>query len=202
METLRPYLDELGLSDLPDEQTLSSHFKRLVMLYHPDRNSDRKEWAQEKTRRLIEACRMLRAQYRPGTARKVSTPYSTSRQQAAPAVDDRLFQFFLGDKNFAIQVSSIDRVLMFREAQIEVILNRLVCHHDHKNYVLSRADLIAEPSPMDYVILLHKGGEPRGYILPSHSRYEDIYPVAEPEMVGYSGGRLVYRAGRMYRILA
>ena len=60
MQDIHSHLNVLGLDGIPDEETLRARYKRLLIRYHPDRNTHRRSWAHERTLEIIAAQRFIK----------------------------------------------------------------------------------------------------------------------------------------------
>ena len=68
MQTVESSLSILNLDALPDEVTLKRRFRKAMLAVHPDRNPQKRDWAEEKTRELIQAYEILSERLQSGAS--------------------------------------------------------------------------------------------------------------------------------------
>lgn len=56
---MKDYYEILGIQKSADKREIKNAFKKMARLYHPDKNLDRKEWAEEKFKEVGEAYTIL-----------------------------------------------------------------------------------------------------------------------------------------------
>lgn len=174
---IRERLRTLELNRLPDAITLARNFKRLLKIYHPDRNASHKQWAHEKTRELIDAHTYLRDYIkRQGETRKklrrdnrfrVERGNAYGRKESETFKDEANrsrpdFSGFLSNSfqliessggNYAIPVHNIIAVLSARDA-IERSENGYFCRHNQKSYpLIALNERTFHPENVAYLIL-------------------------------------------------
>ncbi|MBI39647.1 MAG: hypothetical protein CMF59_08610 [Leptospiraceae bacterium] len=59
MESVESCLTVLHLDSLPDERTLKQSFRKAMLAAHPDRNPENRQWAEEKSREIIQAYELI-----------------------------------------------------------------------------------------------------------------------------------------------
>ncbi|MEQ8352004.1 MAG: J domain-containing protein [Leptospiraceae bacterium] len=59
METVESCLSLLELETLPDERTLKRSFRKAMLMVHPDRNPENRQWAEERSREIIQAYELI-----------------------------------------------------------------------------------------------------------------------------------------------
>ena len=74
MSARTKHLKVLGLDEKADEATIKKAFKKLALLYHPDRNSNNVEEATERFKQINEAHTYLTSGAAPSQPRATTTP--------------------------------------------------------------------------------------------------------------------------------
>jgi hypothetical protein len=85
MHRLKESLKILELDGIPDLDSLQRSFKRLIKQAHPDLNLDRGEWANDRSRRLIQAFQTIRTAILSGAVSQTidANSFSNSAREAA-----------------------------------------------------------------------------------------------------------------------
>ena len=88
MSARTKHLKVLGLDEKADEATIKKTFKKLALLYHPDRNSNNVEEATERFKQINEAHTYLTSGAAPSQPRANSPP-PPEPEPARPAPPSR-----------------------------------------------------------------------------------------------------------------
>lgn len=112
-------LRELELDHLPGTEQLQRRIRRLLFHYHPDRNHQRRDWAHERTLRILESGQRLIRTARTNGARATVRSRPAAQPARRPAPRPGTFQLLCRQKEgYAIPVSGIVRVVVLKEADL------------------------------------------------------------------------------------
>ncbi len=205
---------------------LQNQYVRLLKHYHPDKNGERKQWAHEKTTRLIQSYRSLRDYIihrapgnAPSPAPKTSAPsvaaHRAPRKPAnengfyeAPAatIEYTNFQLINGeDTNYALPLDAIETIASTRLSRFH--RHSTGCYCTHGDRILSVVPLrngTAGLEEIDYVVVMrgHKGDF--GIGIPASLKFGTIERVALRELVSMSkrgkGARWLRHEGLTYLV--
>lgn len=220
---IRDRLQTLELNRLPDAITLARSFKRLLKIYHPDRNARRREWAHEKTRELIDAHTYLRDYIkqhgetqkklrRDGRFRVERRNRYNERESGGPGGEANRsnpdFSGFLSnsfqliesnDGNYAIPVHNIITVLSARGA-IERSENGFFCRYDRRSYpLIALNERTFQPDDASYIILFRTAWNICAIALDGAMKLGKIETFSHQEKVFVNGPELRDRGWILHR---
>lgn len=215
-EMVESCLTILELEKIPDDDMLRRAFNRLIKKYHPDRNPERKDWAHEKTRLLIEASRKLRSHIENGRIDVFNDCGSGYEEDSEPEEWDHesSSDFFSGSRDssnsgsggdaglatvllqlvgcggasWAFFLHRIKKIVEFREEQVRR-------YREGSFYVLDGlyfpyVALTPETVEQDFagaVILYGEGAERKAFYVGSIQSFGEIIQVSRKEFLLHKG---------------
>ncbi len=226
METVQKYLEILEFQYIPDPEELQRSFNRLLKECHPDRNRDRQEWANEKTRRLIEALDKVKffienrktsstasvhhynsysySYYADEDAEQFRSKYSERKEKNDPSVAVQILR--TGDTDYVLLLKSIVRVVICNPNHLKKIMNRHFYMHEKTVYVITALDSEnADPLGSEYIILYKSGGRNLGFAVPADVRFTRTDRISPREIIykkdssGTITEATVQQGGNQYR---
>jgi len=210
MQDYMEHLRELELTSVPDLKTLQSSFKRLIKLYHPDVNLERKEWAHARSQRVINSFHFLKERIQSGALkpqtqfqfRQHRTPEPQERPNAAAQQSEtvrsrstanaeeennalKYYQLIRDTEHgYAVPVEKIVRILSFSDPAVKKNFVGYYCKYAKEIFPIVSIDgKSVIHNPASFVILMNDLNTSIGLYIPHRMEFMDISGFHESEFL-------------------
>lgn len=184
-------LDVLNLTEIPDSTVLKLHFKKLLKMYHPDRNPDRPGWAHERTKSLLHARKSLHHHIRVGS--ELPPPPVPSKPQANFSSRIDSIDFQLIDRmsvGLALPVTQIERILPGVESVRKNFFGHYVLHEGAVLPIRAFPDQPLRLEEAVYFAVIRRGEIRFALPILKTWRFDRIINVRKSELMAHSANNL------------
>jgi hypothetical protein len=213
MKQMQKYLNILELQHIPDMPDLQKNFNRLLKEYHPDRNRDREDWANDRTRQLIEALHKIKDHIefaqsdKPGPIQHSEEPEDRSHYNSysySYSADDNeeVFQYngFKGEtmqnpdipvqllkngnQNYILLLKSIVKVVHCNPNHLKKVMGRYFYMYDNNIYNLTGFENeSADPYSTEYIILYQTSEKNIGFAASGNVKFTRTDKISAKEII-------------------